>query len=180
MMDTFENKLWHRIFRKCSILLAIEAMLVTILPYFAGFYLSRSYGFAAPAVAGLWSAISGILVLQVTIEETTSAAWLRILGSLVGAITSFIFLELMGYTILTLAITMLVTVILTSLFKIKHTLRLACLTGQVIIIVGMMGHLPILLNCVSRFAESLVGSLIALAVAGLFHPLRKKMQLTSK
>lgn len=179
-MDNFEMQLWHKIFRRFSILLAIEAMLVTILPYFAGFYLSKNTGFSAPEVAGLWSAISGIIVLQVTIEETTSAAWLRILGSLVGAITSFIFLKWMNYGITTLAVTTIFTVIFTSLLKIKHTLRLACLTGQVIIIVGMVGHLPILMNCASRFAESLIGSLIALAVAGLFHPLRKTLQLTRK
>ena len=176
----FETRLWHKIFRKLSILLAIESMLVTVLPYYAGFYLSSSYGFSAPAVAGLWSAISGILVLQVTINETTSAAWLRILGSLVGAITSFILLELMGYRILTLGVVVVATVMLTSIFKIKHTLRLACLTSQVIIVVGMIGHLPILWNCASRFVESLIGALIAIAVASIFHPVRKKAQLMNK
>ena len=170
-MESLEANLWHKIFRRLSI---------TVLPYYAGYYLSASYGFAAPSIAGLWSAISGILVLQVTIDETTSAAWLRILGSLIGTITSFILLELMGYSILALGVTIAVIVLLTSIFKIKHTLRLACLTTQVIIIVGMIGNLPILLNCVSRFTESLIGSLIALAVAGLFHPVRKKAQLMNR
>ena len=110
-MDRFEIHLWHRILRKCSFVLATEAMLVTLLSFCAGFYLSQYDGFALPYVAGLWCAISGIIVLQVTIDESISAGWLRILGSTIGALCAYVFASLLGFTILTLALTVLAAAI---------------------------------------------------------------------
>ena len=176
----FEKKWWFRFMRSTSVLIAIKATLVIALSYYAGFYLSQEYHFAMPEIAGLWCAISGILVLQVTIEDSLSSAWLRILGSLLGAITAFIALILMGYTVAALAVCVFATVILSSLLKIKHTFRLACLTVSVIIIVGMISDVSPLANCVSRFVESAIGSVIAIIITAIFLPLRKKLGLMNK
>ena len=178
MKDSFEKKAWHRLFRHVSFLLAVEAVIVTLLSYYTAFYFSQYYGFQLPQAAGLWCAISGIVVLQVTIDDSIKAGWFRILGSFLGALSSFIFTCFFGFTILALACSMFLTVILASSCKIKHIARLACLTSQVIIIVGMIaGNVTPWAAASARFIESAVGIVIAIAVSSLFFPLRKKMRL---
>lgn len=177
-MEDFENKWWHRIFRKFSILLSIECALVIVLSYYTGLFLSEQFHFLLPQIAGLWCAISGILVLQVLIHEVLSAAWLRVLGSFLGAVTSYVFTSFMGYTIPALALCVLVTVMIISLLNIKTTVRLACLTATVIIIVGAISPtISPFMNAFSRFIESAIGSAFALIITVLFFPLRKKLQL---
>ncbi|OGT46959.1 MAG: hypothetical protein A3E82_02820 [Gammaproteobacteria bacterium RIFCSPHIGHO2_12_FULL_38_11] len=176
-----EQKYWFHFMRRTSILIATKAWLVIVLSYYAGYFLSLKYYFSMPKIAGLWCAISGILVLQVTIKDSLSAAWLRILGSLIGAATSFIGILALGYHILSLAVCTFFTVILVSLLNIKHTFRLACLTVSVIIIIGMIQtNVSPLMNCLSRFIESAIGSFIAIAITSIFYPLRKKLHLMNK
>lgn len=177
-MSVVEKKLWHRIIRKLSLFSSIEATLAIIISYYAGVFLGTLYHFRTPQISGLWCAISGIIVLQVLVKESFSAAWIRILGSFLGAFTSFIFSSLMGYTIPALMICVFVTVILTSIFNIKVTFRLASLTAAIIIVVGSLEpSVSPLMNAVSRFIESAVGSCIAIIITAVFYPLRKKLQL---
>lgn len=177
-MTDFEDQLWHRLFRQFSILLSIKTAIVTALCYYAGYYFSLFYTFSTPPVAGLWCVISGIIVLQVFIEESFSAAWLRILGSFVGATMSFIFAMLMGYNIPALLICVFFTVMLTSVFKIKQAFRLASLTAAIVIIIGIVEPtVSPFMNASSRFLESAIGTVIAIIITGLFFPLRKKLNL---
>lgn len=177
-MSSYEDQLWHRIFRRFSIILSIKSALVIVACYYAGFYLSTLYHFSTPELGGLWCAISGIIVLQVFIDESFSAAWLRILGSFVGAATSYVFALWMGYTISALAVCVFITVMLTSFFKIKQTFRLASLTAAIIIIVGILNPaVPALENAFSRFIESATGAVIAIIITAIFFPLRKKLHL---
>jgi uncharacterized membrane protein YgaE (UPF0421/DUF939 family) len=177
-MTDIENQLWHRVFRYFSILLSIEATLSLIASYYLGLFIGAYFHFATPEVSGLWCAISGIIVLQVLVHESFNAAWIRILGSFLGALTSFVFATLMGYTIPALAVCVFVTVMLTSIFKIKQTFRLASLTAAIIIIIGTLEPaVPPLVNAVARFMESVIGAIIAIIVTAAFYPLRKKLQL---
>lgn len=177
-MDDFQNALWHRIFRKFSLLLSIEATLAIIASYYAGVFFGNLYHFKTPEISGLWCAISGIIVLQVLVKESFSAAWIRVLGSLLGALTSFVFASMMGYTIPALTVCVFVTVMLTSIFQIKQTFRLAGLTAAIIIIVGSLEPtVSPLMNSFSRFVESSVGAIIAIIITAAFYPLRKKLQL---
>ncbi|PIZ04562.1 MAG: hypothetical protein COY58_03690 [Gammaproteobacteria bacterium CG_4_10_14_0_8_um_filter_38_16] len=177
-MEVFKNALWHRIFRKFSILLSIEATLAIVISYYAGVFLGTLYYSKIPEISGLWCAISGIIVLQVLIKESFSAAWIRVLGSFLGALTSFIFATLMGDTILALTLCVFITVMLTSIFKIKQTFRLAGLTAAIIIIVGSLEpSISPFMNAFSRFAESAIGAIIAIIITATCYPLRKKLQL---
>ena len=177
-MEDIEHQVWFKIFRQFSILLAIKTAIVTALCYYAGFYFSMLYKFSSPQIAGLWCIISGIIVLQVFIQDSFSAAWLRILGSFVGAVMSFIFSEFLGYTLPALLLCVLCTVMLTSAFHIKQAFRLASLTAAIVIIVGMLTPtVAPFMNASGRFFESAMGALIAMAITAIFFPLRKKLHL---
>lgn len=177
-MDRYEDRLWHRIFRRFSILLAIKTTLVVILAYYTGTYISNYYHLKTPEIAGLWCAISGILVLQALIHDSFSLAGNRILGSFIGALISFLFSTAMGYSLTTLALCTFTIVILTSALKIKHTARLASLTAAVIIIVGTIEPtIHPFINASLRFTECALGSIIAAIMTFIFFPLRKKLNL---
>lgn len=176
MSNQYENQLWHRIIKRTSLILSLKSMIVMILCYDAGTYLSSLYHFSTPQLGGLWCAISGIIVLQVFIRESFKAAWLRIVGSFVGACTSLIFILWLGYSIKALAICVFATVILTSIFNIKETFRLASLTAAIIIILGMIHPTEApLINAFSRFIESAMGAAIAIIITAIFFPIRKKL-----
>ncbi len=180
-MNSYENQLWYKIVKRFSLLLSFKTALVTTLCYYAGFYLSSFYHFSMPAVGGLWCAISGVVVLQVFIGESFKAAWLRILGSFVGASTSYIFSLFAPYSIPLLGLCVFSTVMLTSFFKIKETFRLASLTAAIIIILGMLNPaVTPFENAFSRFIESATGALIAIIITALFFPLRKKLHLLGR
>jgi uncharacterized membrane protein YccC len=57
-----------------------------------GFYFTSLFHGASAGIGGLWSLISGIVVLQSTRRNTWSSACLRILGTLVGSIISAAYL----------------------------------------------------------------------------------------
>ena len=89
----------HKLIRHFSLLLALEATIAILLSYYACYWLSFLYHFAIPKAAGLWGAISSILVIYAAGEATWQASKLRILGSFIGTITPCVFLYIFGYNI---------------------------------------------------------------------------------
>lgn len=177
----YEKQLWHRFIRQTSFLLAIEAVIVAIASFYSGIAFSKLYGFAQPDVAGLWCMISGIIVLQVMIQESLSAGWFRILGSFVGSLWGGLVATWLGYTVLALGVAIFATVLSLSLTKTKEAFRLACLTAGIVIIIGMMEpNVPPYLNAIARFVESGLGAALAILVTILFYPVRKKFHLTNR
>ena len=177
-MDSHNAPLWHTILRKLSLLLAIELILVTLLCYIFGTYFSKLFNFYLPPIAGLWCAISGIIVTHVTVQESMRAAWLRIIGSFIGAICGFVVIMPSDYGLISLAGSLLLTTMICSLFHVKNTVRLACLTVLIIVVVGMMKpSIPAYINAFSRFVESAIGAIIAILVSYSLISLRKKLNL---
>ena len=175
-MDSIENCWWHKLVRRFAVLLATKMALVILLAYEAGFYFSQLFHFAYPVIGGLWCAVSGVVVLQVLIEESFAEAYLRILGSFVGAVTSCIFSEWMGYTLPALLLCVWITAMLCAAFNIKHSMRLASLTATIIIVIGFIEPtVSPVVNAFARFIESAMGSGIAVVLTMLFYPLRKKL-----
>lgn len=169
----YEKKWWHRLVRRFSLLLALQAVFATVLGFYAGYYFSSLYHFPMPNIAGLWCAISSIVVLQVLLNDSRAAAWIRIFGSFTGCFWAALIGTCFGYSVFTLAIGVFCTVISLSLLREKESFRLGCLTVQVVMIVGMMSPtLPAYLNAASRFIESVLGTVVAIIVTAAFHFLR--------
>jgi uncharacterized membrane protein YccC len=117
-------------------------------------------------IGGLWSALSAIVVTQATRKETTSSASLRILGSAIGASTSAVYLTLLPFHPLGLALAIFVTVLLCTTLNIPSHGRLAAITVIVVMVTGSLDpKLSPVLNALLRFAESCIGT--GVAVIGL-------------
>ena len=74
-----------------------EIAVAALVAYVLGFWFTSLFPGYLPKIGGLWSAISAIVVTQSTRKETTSSASLRILGSAIVAVTSAVYLSLLPF-----------------------------------------------------------------------------------
>ncbi|MFZ4566946.1 MAG: FUSC family protein [Prochlorococcaceae cyanobacterium] len=142
----------------------------TLVAYVAGFWFTSLFPGYLPKIGGLWSAISAIVVTQITRRDTFSSASLRILGSAIGAITSAIYLTLLPFHPLGMAAAIFVTVLLCMTVKIPGHARLAAITVIVVMVTSSLDpRLNPGLNALLRFAESCIGTAVAVALTQLWH-----------
>ncbi len=163
---------------RSSIILALEMAISATLSLWLGTWFSQALNIDTASIGGLWSAISAILITQATNQETFKAAWLRVIGSLIGAIAAGIVVSLFGYAWWAFALGMLLTVVVCSLVNLADTFRLACLTLSVVMVIGQLT--PAMnpwINSAGRFVESLIGVIVALLIAIPLKPLRHKLRL---
>lgn len=152
---------------------AFKLTLVTAISYCLGFFISDWIVAVLQPIGGLWSVISGILILRQLEMETFYEGLNRILGTLVGCIIGALYLAI-GTTIWFFPLAIFVTSLICLHFKhLKNTNISACITCCVVVLVWYVGDKSnVWLFALSRFVESLFGILTALAI---FHiPLLKK------
>lgn len=145
-----------------SLLIAVA----TLVAYLAGFWFTSLFPGYLPKIGALWSAISAIVVTQITRKETFSSASLRILGSAIGAFTSAVYLSLLPFHPVGMAAAIFVTVLLCLTVKIPGHARLAAITVIVVMVTASLDpHLNPGLNALLRFTESLIGTAVAVAIS---------------
>jgi uncharacterized membrane protein YccC len=89
---------------------SVQIALVSCLSYLAGIHFTALFHGASASIGGLWSAISGIVVLQGTRRDTWSSGSLRIVGTAVGSAISAAYLTVMSFSAIGMAASMFVTV----------------------------------------------------------------------
>ena len=139
-----------------------EIALAALVAYLLGFWFTSLFPGYLPKIGGLWSAISAIVVTQSSRQETTASASLRILGSAIGALTSAIYLTLLPFQPLGMALAIFATVALCAAVNIPSHGRLAAITVIVVMVTSSLDpKLSPGLNAMLRFAESCIGTGIA-------------------
>ncbi len=78
------------------------------------------------------------MVTQATRRETVSSASLRILGSAIGALTSAVYLTLLPFHPLGMALAIFATVLLCAAVRIPSHGRLAAITVIVVMVTGTL------------------------------------------
>tara|TARA_B100000508_G_C11421820_1_gene258735 strand:+ start:460 stop:999 length:540 start_codon:yes stop_codon:yes gene_type:complete len=161
--------------RKCSLILATEAVIAVLLSYYACYWTSFLYHFPIAKVAGLWGSISSILVLYAVNEDAFHAAKIRILGSIIGTITPCVFLYIFGYNVFAFGCSIFFTIVVVSVAGLKDAFRTACISLAVVIVVGSIHQPPLApwLNASTRLLESVIGVVVTMIVIFCFYPVRK-------
>lgn len=162
-MDTASK--WETI--RNAIIISIQFTLVSLLSYLIAVFISSAIEGDSPSslIGGLWAVISGIVVTQATLVDTKSSALLRILGSFIGAVFSALYLLVLPVNPLGVAILIGITVFICQAISIPSHGRLAAITVAVVMIVSAVNpEINPVLNAALRFADSVIGSLIALLV----------------
>jgi uncharacterized membrane protein YccC len=145
--------------------IALENAVVAFLGYLGGYYFTAAFFAPSAVLGGLWALISGIVVLQATRQDTWTSASLRIIGTCIGAAISAIYLQLLPYSPVGMAVTIGVTVLLCQMIGIPDHARLAALTVAVIMVISSLHpeYNP-MLNALLRFVESAIGTVMAVMV----------------
>jgi uncharacterized membrane protein YccC len=141
---------------------AIQIALVSLASYLCGFYFSAYFHRPSAEMGGLWALISGIVVLQATWRTTMSSAWLRVLGTLIGAIISAAYLSLLPFNPFGMAACIFATVLVCYAAGIPDSARLAAITVALIMVVSSIDStVSPITNAALRFSESCLGTAIA-------------------
>ena len=146
-----------------------EIAVAALVAYLLGFWFTGLFPGYLPKIGGLWSAISAIVVTQATRRETVSSASLRVLGSAIGALTSAVYLSLLPFHPLGMALAIFATVLLCSAVHIPSHGRLAAITVIVVMVTGSLDpKLSPGLNALLRFIESCIGTGVAVLAVRLW------------
>jgi uncharacterized membrane protein YccC len=145
-----------------SLRLALQDAAVSLLAYLAGLYFTRLVHGTASHIGALWATISGLVVLQATRRETVATAWLRILGTLIGAIISAAYLSVLPFSPVGMAACIGLTVLLCHTLRVPDHARLATITVAVIMVISYNDpRMNPAINAAMRFLESCIGTILA-------------------
>lgn len=148
-----------------GIIMAIQNVVVCLVAYTCGAYSTGMFHGESAIMGGVWSVISGLVVLQATTRDTWKSAGLRVLGTFIGAVVSGLYLSFLLFNPVGLALSIGVTIVLCQLLKVPSHGRLAAITVAVIMVISTMNPtLNPVMNAALRFSESCIGSAAAVAV----------------
>ena len=151
-----------------SLATALEFALVSSLSFSLALFISSvtpSYG-DLQMVGAMWAMISGIIVTQDTRSQTITTAWFRVLGSLIGAVFSALYLIIFPFSIVGLGLLIGIVVFTCLLLRLPGHLRLAALTAGIVLIISAQNpEIPPFVNAALRFLEVIIGSTVAVAAA---------------
>jgi len=147
---------------------ALQFALVSSLSFSLAFLLSYLLSESPDTrlLGSMWAMISAIVVTQETRSATISTAWVRILGSLIGAIFSALYLMIFPFSIVGMGLMIGIVVLTCELLRMPGHLRLAALTVGIVMVVSFQnpGISPVV-NAATRFMEVIIGSTVAVATA---------------
>ena len=154
-----------RLLTKCGIIVAIQNIVVCLVAYPCGEYSTSIFHGESASMGGLWSLISGLVVLQATTRDTWTSAGLRVLGTLIGAVVSALSLSFLPFGPVGMAVSIGVTIVLCQLLKVPAHGRLAVITVAVIMVISHMNPtLSPVVNAVLRFSEACIGAATAVVI----------------
>jgi uncharacterized membrane protein YgaE (UPF0421/DUF939 family) len=151
--------------------IAIKTGLSAALGLFFGMLWSHHFQRPETIISGMWSALAAIVVQQAHLGSTYRSAWIRFIGVFIGCAMGGLFTTLLGSNPLSLCLSIILTVVFCSLLGVKDSVRIACLSVAVVMI--LWGLRP-LTNPWQfgffRFLDSCLGIVAAVLVAHLVWP----------
>lgn len=171
------QKFVDRIEWKIALKTALAASLSLFLSFIVNSYLKRpDY-----IISGMWAALAAIVVQQTHLGSTYKSAWARFLGVLIGCTMGGLFTTLFGSHALSLGISIFLTIVICSLFNIKDSLRIACMSVAVVMLLwGLKPYVSPWVFGFYRFWDSCLGISVAVIIAHLVWPLHVSKKLTQQ
>ncbi|MGD9607780.1 MAG: aromatic acid exporter family protein [Desulfovibrionaceae bacterium] len=126
---------------------------------------------------GYWAVITTVIVMQANLGGSIRAAWTRLAGTAVGAISGIVAGLIGGQSLFALGLAVLVTLSVCGLLpRLRDSSRVAGITVVIVILAGHPAESPITLG-LSRFTEISIGIITALATSALVFPSRASAAL---
>lgn len=156
-----------------DIMAAVRLGVIAGICFFLGKQVAAIFSTIPPVVGGLWTVISGILVLREAKEETFIATYERIVSSLIGVASSAFALIFFPESFFVIVLSVVIASLISLLFQRKKYEANASLTAAVVTIIWFLSDQshPILFAG-TRFFESFLGCAICFGISSI--PLSKE------
>ena len=152
-----------------EILISIQIALVALLAYWLGFRFTALFPGYFPKIGGLWSAISAVIVVQVSKKDTADSAWLRVIGTALGAAISALYLSFFPFHAVGMAASIFFSSFICTSLNMNSWMRLSAITVLVVMVTASLNPaLNPALNALLRFCESCIGSAVAVILISLW------------
>lgn len=149
--------------------MAVLSAVVSGLAFVGGSRFTALFQGASALLGGLWSMISSLVVLQSSRRHTISSSLRRILGTLIGAVLSGLYLSVLPFSIWGMLACVGVTVLIGEAAGAPDHARLAAIT--VVIVMGTAAAnpaMPPVVDATLRFTEACIGTAVAIAAVFLW------------
>ncbi len=143
----------------------IENFLVAVIAYILGYYFTVMFHVGTAEVGGLWSVISGVFVMSDKESLTINASRMRIKASFLGCLIAGAYLYFFTFSVIGFSIAVALGVLVCHLLRIHDHIKTTSITISVVVIISVIvTNIGPVENAALRFAESVIGSLTALAL----------------
>lgn len=160
--------------------IALKTALAGSISLFLSFAINSYYKRPDYIISGLWAALAAIVVQQTHLGSTYKSAWLRFLGVLVGSAMGGFFTTTLGSNPISLGAAIFLTIVICSIFHIKESLRIACLSVAVVMILwGLRPNINPWVFGFYRLLDSCLGIGVAVVIAHLVWPLQISKKLSN-
>ena len=149
--------------------MAVLSAAVSGLAFLGGSRFTGPFHGTSALLGGLWSMISSLVVLQSSRRHTLSSSLRRVLGTLVGAVVSGLYLSFLSFSIGGMVACVGVTVLIGEAAGAPDHARLAAIT--VVIVMGTAVANPAVspvVDAALRFGEACIGTGIAIGAVFLW------------
>lgn len=143
----------------------VENFIVAVVAYLLGYYFTSMFHVGTAEVGGLWSVISGVFVMSEKESQTIKSARMRIKASFIGCLIAGLYLYFFSFSVVGFAISIALGVLVCHVLRIPDHIKTASITISVVVIISaIVQDIGPIANAGLRFAESVIGSLVAVAV----------------
>ena len=152
-----------------ELLISVQIALVALLAYWIGLRFTALFPGYFPKIGGLWSAISAVIVVQLSKKDTADSAWLRVIGTALGAAISALYLSLFPFHAVGMGASIFASSLICTSLNMNSWMRLSAITVLVVMVTASLNPaLNPALNALLRFCESCIGSAVAVILISLW------------
>ncbi|WP_150466969.1 FUSC family protein [Francisella sp. SYW-9] len=146
-----------------NIYISFEIAIAACLCFLFGFYVSDLLHKGQSIIGGFWCLITVSTILQLSVEDSYSAAFQIFVGSIIGGVTAFIFTFIFGYYYWIMILAVAISVFITASIGLENAVKMSSANAGVIVALGLYqpNYSPFV-NTGLRLIETFSGTAIAL------------------
>ena len=158
LISHFTNKFITAVARIRPFVLFVSCLGIA-LSYYVGIYATGQIHAASRWMGAMLACTSVVTILQMpSYRESLRPAWLRVLGTFLGALIAYIYLKMFPFSVMGMLLTIGILEALCMILDIYNNGRIATITLLSIMLVSQMSpDADPATNCMLRFFESAVG-----------------------
>lgn len=182
MKSTIENEKKEGFFRErlsqTEGRVALKAGIAASLSLYLGVSFAKFLERPDYLLSGTWCVLSTFVVLQGHLGGTYRAAFVRLLGVVIGSLMGGLFTSIFGSSSITLGVSVVLTVLICNILRLKESVRIACLSLSVVMILwGLHPEISPWTFSFHRSLDSTLGIAVAVAVSHLLWPAKATEKL---